>query len=321
MKVCGDESGRSTDKPKSGLSASTGRAPFSHRSDALTARVERTLSDHIGQTGRQSSQLHHALHYAVFNGGKRLRPLLVYAAGEVLDIAPEALDSPASAVELIHCYSLVHDDLPAMDDDDLRRGRPTLHLAFDEAIAILAGDALQALAFHILGSDPGLSQPATARGTIIAQLADACGVDGMAGGQALDLAYEGCQPGIEALEAMYRQKTGALIGAAVLMPCALRPDLQDSDCRELATFADCIGLAFQIRDDVLDVEGNTETIGKQQGADEARNKATWPSLLGLDAANRRIDELADQARQCLARIDHETSALAWLATRMVNREF
>jgi geranylgeranyl pyrophosphate synthase len=295
--------------------------PFSRRADDLVARVEQALGDYVNPPADTDNQLHEALHYAVFNGGKRLRPLLVYAAGEPLGIKPESLDAPACAVELIHCYSLVHDDLPAMDDDDLRRGRPTLHLAFDEAVAILAGDALQALAFRILGCDAMLGEPETARAAIITELADACGIDGMAGGQALDLAYEGQQPDIEALEAMYRRKTGALIRAAVMMPCALRPELNDSVCRELATFADCIGLAFQIRDDILDVEGETETIGKQQGADEARNKATWPSLFGVEAASRRIDELAEEARRCLARIDRDTESLAWLAGRMVDREF
>ncbi len=295
--------------------------PFHDRADDYVTRVERALTGYLGESGRHSSRLRQALHYAVFNGGKRLRPLLVYASGETLGIPADRLDAPACAVELIHCYSLVHDDLPAMDDDDLRRGRPTLHLAYDEALAILAGDALQALAFEILGSASTLARPASARGQVIAELASACGVDGMAGGQALDLAYEGCQPDIEALETMYRQKTGALIRAAVMMPCALTPQLEDSTCRELATFADCIGLAFQIRDDVLDVEGETATIGKPQGADQARNKATWPSLIGLEAANRRVDELADQARSCLERIGQNTEALAWLATRMVNREF
>jgi geranylgeranyl pyrophosphate synthase len=296
-------------------------APFSRRTDALVDRVDEALRRCLSEPGQHPSTLHEALHYAVFNGGKRLRPLLVHATGETLDLSPDALDAPACAVELIHCYSLVHDDLPAMDDDELRRGRPTLHLAFDEAIAILAGDALQALAFQVLGSDPHLNRPDGARGTIIAELAGACGVNGMAGGQALDLAYEGNQPGLDELEAMYRQKTGALIRAAVMMPCALRPELAEGDCRELATFADCIGLAFQIRDDVLDVEGETATIGKQQGADMARNKATWPALRDVAAANRRIDELADQARACLARIDRDTGALAWLATRMVDRAF
>ena len=295
--------------------------PFSRRADSFVTRVEQALGQHLGEPGKHPSRLHEALHYAVFNGGKRLRPLLVYATGEALRIPPDRLDASACAVELIHCYSLVHDDLPAMDDDDLRRGRPTLHLAYDEALAILAGDALQALAFEILGSTPTLDHPPSARASVIAELASACGVDGMAGGQALDLAYEGSRPDIGELETMYRQKTGALIRATVLMPCALHTHIDDQVCRELAMFADCIGLAFQIRDDVLDVEGETATIGKPQGADEARNKATWPSLLGLEAANRRIDDLAEQARACLQRIDHDTEALAWLATRMVNRAF
>ena len=295
--------------------------PFSSRTDEYVARAEQALRQHLGSSGHHPSRLHEALHYAVFNGGKRLRPLLVYATGEALDIAPDSLDAPACAVELIHCYSLVHDDLPAMDDDDLRRGRPTLHLAFDEATAILAGDALQALAFELLGSHPTLNERPTARGALIAQLASACGVDGMAGGQALDLSYEGCRPDRDRLESMYRQKTGALIQAAVMMPCELNPRLDDLARDHLSRFADCIGLAFQIRDDVLDVEGATELIGKPQGADEARNKATWPALFGLEAANRRIDELADNARNCLAQLNRNTEALAWLATRMVDRAF
>ncbi len=295
--------------------------PFSRRSDEYITRAENALRRHIGLSGHHPSRLHEALHYAVFNGGKRLRPLLVYATGEALNIAPDLLDAPACAVELIHCYSLVHDDLPAMDDDDLRRGRPTLHLAFDEAIAILAGDALQALAFELLGSHPTLDDQPAARGALTAQLASACGVDGMAGGQALDLAYEGCRPGLEQLESMYRQKTGALIQAAVMMPCLLDPRLDDLARGHLSRFADCIGLAFQIRDDILDVEGATELIGKPQGADEARNKATWPALFGLEAANRRIDELADDARHCLSQLNRNTESLAWLATRMVDREF
>lgn len=295
--------------------------PFSRRTDEYLARLEQALRQQLGPADRHPGHLHEALHYAVFNGGKRLRPLLVYATGEALAIAPDSLDAPACAVELIHCYSLVHDDLPAMDDDDLRRGRPTLHLAFNEAIAILAGDALQALAFELLGSHAALNDQPAARASLIAELASACGVDGMAGGQALDLAYEGCRPELEQLESMYRQKTGALIRAAVMMPCLLDPELDDPARDQLSRFADCIGLAFQIRDDVLDVEGATELIGKPQGADEARNKATWPALFGLDAANRRIDELADEARACLTGLHRDTEALAWLATRMVDREF
>ncbi|QOC22974.1 polyprenyl synthetase family protein [Wenzhouxiangella sp. AB-CW3] len=292
-----------------------------HQPDAIVARVNSVLEQHLKCHECKATRLHQALQYAVFNGGKRLRPLLVHAAGRALDISPELLDAPASAVELIHCYSLVHDDLPAMDDDDLRRGRPTLHLAYDEATAILTGDALQALAFQILGEHPALDRAEAARGRMIAILSRACGVDGMAGGQALDLSYEGKQPGIAELEAMYCQKTGALIRAAVTMPCALRPELEQTDGRTLARFGDCIGLAFQIRDDVLDVEGKTEVIGKPQGADQARNKPTWPALRSVEAANQRIDELVDEARSCLDRLGHNTDSLAWLATRMVNREF
>lgn len=295
--------------------------PFSRRADAVRARCDQRLEQAIAKAGSRDSRLCRALHYAVFNGGKRLRPLLVHASGEALGIDADKLDAAACAVELIHCYSLVHDDLPAMDDDDLRRGRPTLHLAFDEATAILAGDALQALAFEMLSTDPALTaHPAAATG-MIAELAQACGASGMAGGQALDLAFEGEQPECGAIEDMYRKKTAALIRAAVVMPCALQPRLSAADRGNLARFADCIGLAFQIRDDLLDIEGQTERIGKQRGADEARNKPTWPVLFGPDAARQRIDELSGTARQCLDRIQGETDGLQWLAGRLVDRDF
>ncbi|MFW5926781.1 MAG: polyprenyl synthetase family protein [Wenzhouxiangella sp.] len=294
---------------------------FSRRADAIRARCERRLEAAINAAGSHDGQLCRALHYAVFNGGKRLRPLLVHASGEALDIAAERLDAAACAVELIHCYSLVHDDLPAMDDDELRRGRPTVHLAFDEATAILAGDALQALAFEMLSSDPALAGQGNVAVGMIADLARACGAGGMAGGQALDLLFEGQQPGRDELEDMYLKKTGALIRAAVVMPChhQARPLARDRD--HLTEFGECIGLAFQIRDDLLDIEGQTERIGKQRGADAARNKPTWPVLFGRDAALRRIDELTRRALDCLERIEGDTAGLEWLAGRLVEREF
>jgi geranylgeranyl pyrophosphate synthase len=260
------------------------------------------------------------MRYALLNGGKRLRPQLVYASAEALGLDAKRLDAAACAVEMIHCYSLVHDDLPAMDDDDLRRGRPTLHLAFDEATAILAGDALQALAFEALAAEPDLNHPLPAAAAMIKELASACGVAGMAGGQAQDMALEHQRPDRETLETMFRLKTGALIRAAVMMPTALVPDLPVAQVDNLRAFAELIGLAFQIRDDLLDVEGQTEVIGKTAGADEAHGKATWPGLFGIEAAYQRIEELDVRARSALSGVKGNTEALHWLADRLLHRQ-
>ncbi len=287
--------------------------------DHWSERVDAALRRHL-DVGDPPDRLRQAMHYAVFNGGKRLRPLLVHASGLALGVDAAALDAPACAVELIHSYSLVHDDLPAMDDDDLRRGRPTAHLAFDEATAILAGDALQALAFEILASDPALiAHPAGALG-MMAELTRACGAEGMAGGQARDLAMEGQRPDRAELEHMFALKTGALIRASVMMPAAMKPDMPADQRADLAHFADCLGLGFQIRDDLLDIEGETAVIGKQAGADQAHNKATWPSLFGLDAARARIDELGAEALACLARVDGDTAMLVELSERLLKRD-
>ncbi|MFW5816419.1 MAG: polyprenyl synthetase family protein [Wenzhouxiangella sp.] len=283
-------------------------------------RLEAQLERRSRPGNNADARLCQAMRYALLNGGKRLRPQLVYASAEALGLAPERLDAAACAVELIHCYSLVHDDLPAMDDDDLRRGRPTTHLAFDEATAILAGDALQALAFEVLASEAGLNHPLPAAAAMIAELAAACGAAGMAGGQAQDMAMERQRPDQQTLETMFRLKTGALIQAAVMMPTALVPQLPDDQVGNLREFAKLIGLAFQIRDDLLDVEGQTEVIGKTAGADEAHGKATWPGLFGVEAAHRRIAELDDRARAALNRFKGHTEALHWLADRLVHRQ-
>ncbi len=289
------------------------------RFDDYVARVERELDRRCATGSEASATLCEAMRYALLNGGKRLRPQLVYASGEALGLNPTQLDAPACSVELIHCYSLVHDDLPAMDDDDLRRGRPTAHLAFDEATAILAGDALQALAFQVLAEEPALNHPVPAAARMIGELAAACGADGMAGGQAHDMALEHQQPDQATLEHMFRLKTGALIRASVMMPTALVPDLPAAQTACLREFSEWIGLAFQIRDDLLDVEGQTDLIGKQTGADLAHGKATWPGLFGLDAARRRIDELNERARSALDQFQGDTQALHWLADRLVHR--
>lgn len=279
-------------------------------------QLERVLEAATGER-----RLRQAMHYSVFNGGKRLRPLLVYASGQCLGLAPKQVDAPACAVELIHCYSLVHDDLPAMDDDALRRGRPTTHLAFDEALAILAGDALQALAFDCLAKGSGDATEAQMRLGMLQELAQACGADGMAGGQAIDLAMEGTRPDQAQVERMFELKTGALIRAAVMMPTARRPDLPDSERQALKLFSESVGLAFQIRDDLLDIEGQTGVIGKTAGADEAHDKASWPGLFGVDAAQARIDELSSVAAGALRNLSGDTAGLLWLGRKLVNRDY
>jgi geranylgeranyl pyrophosphate synthase len=283
------------------------------------ARVHAVLHDVLPPADVIPQRLHAAQRYAVLGGGKRLRPLLVYFTGEALNIAPQMLDAPAAAVELIHSYSLVHDDLPAMDDDDLRRGQPTTHRAFDEATAILAGDSLQVLAFSLLARDrtPGVS--AEARLRMIQILADASGTAGMAGGQAIDLSAVGRNIGLEELEAMHRLKTGALIRASVLMTAACAPGLSDAAWEALDGYSQDIGLAFQIQDDILDVEGDTVEIGKTSGADAARAKPTYPSVLGLSIAKLRASELEARAYERLAPLGEAADVLGWLASFVVKR--
>ena len=284
---------------------------FSERSNGYIERVEATLDRWLPAESSEPQALHAALRYAVFNGGKRIRPLLCFAAAEAADVPPSRADAMAAAVELIHCYSLVHDDLPAMDDDDLRRGKPTVHKAFDEATAILAGDALLTLAFEGMARDRA---PADA----IGELATAAGSVGMVGGQAMDLAFEATKPTRDALERMFRKKTGALIRAAVVMPVAER-GADDASHRALGEYAEAIGLAFQIIDDLLDVEGSTEEIGKPAGSDQARDKATWPALFGVDASRRYADELIESAWSALERLSGPTDGLRWLGERIVRR--
>jgi len=262
-------------------------------------RIEAVLTRALDIEDGATQRLLEAMRYSTLAGGKRVRPVLVYATGEALGTPLEILDSAAAAVELIHVYSLVHDDLPAMDDDDLRRGRPTCHRAFDEATAILTGDALQARAFEVLAQAPAVI-PAAARIDMLRVLADAIGTRGMAGGQAIDLAAVKQTLNEAALERMHRQKTGALIQASVLLG-ALSAGLADAAERAaLAEFGAEIGLAFQIQDDILDVEGNTSTLGKRAGADANLDKPTYPSVLGLEAARGQAIARRDRAIAALA---------------------
>ncbi len=262
-------------------------------------------------------QLHQAMRYAVLNGGKRIRPLLVYASGECFGISTDQLDAPATAIELIHAFSLVHDDLPAMDDDDLRRGLPTVHKKFDEATAILAADALQPVAFQILAESQCIS--AEKRVALIARISAACGSLGMTGGQAIDLASEGRTISESDLQRMYSMKTGALIHAAVMSACDLCNELSTEHQHAMDVFASTIGSAFQIRDDILDVDGETDIIGKTAGSDERLSKATWPSLFGIEAARIRCDELRDEGLRALNIFESKADPLRWVADYIVQR--
>ncbi|MGH8654693.1 MAG: (2E,6E)-farnesyl diphosphate synthase [Gammaproteobacteria bacterium] len=282
------------------------------------SRVESALERWLPESSIQPNRLHEAMRYAVLGDGKRIRPVLVYASGHALGVTPEGLDGPACAVELIHAYSLVHDDLPAMDDDELRRGRPTCHKAFDEATAILAGDALQALAFYILSHDP-TKVSAHNRLQMIETLAHAGGSRGMAGGQALDLAAAGRELTLAELENMHIHKTGALIRACVRMGALASENQDPADLKSLDHFAKCMGLAFQIRDDILDIEGQTDVIGKPQGSDIARSKPTYPSLLGMENAKRAAAELHQEAKRSLEGRGEGADPLSWIADYMIER--
>jgi len=279
------------------------------------ARTEATLQRLLPPETEAPGRLHAAMRHATLGGGKRMRPLLAYAAGTALGAAEELLDAPAAAVELVHAYSLVHDDLPAMDDDAMRRGRPTVHIAFDEATAILAGDALQTLAFEAL-ADAGA--PAELRAGWMQALARASGARGMCGGQALDIDATGQQLPLEALQRMHSLKTGALIRAAVRMG-ALAADAGPDTLQRLDRFADALGLAFQVRDDLLDIEATSETLGKTAGKDVAQAKSTYPALLGVEGARARLDELAATMRRELAPLGSGVAALAALGELAVSR--
>jgi geranylgeranyl pyrophosphate synthase len=259
------------------------------------ARAEAQLEARLPSAELPPKRLHEALRYSVLNGGKRVRPALVYATAATLGVPEANVDGAACAVEFIHAYSLVHDDLPAMDDDDLRRGRPTCHKAFDEATAILVGDALQVLAFETLASGPGLPADPQVRLQLVRLLAVASGTNGMAGGQALDLAAMGRQLSIADVEEMHIRKTGALIHASVMMAAACAPALDAGTQLALDDYARAIGLAFQIQDDLLDVEGDATLLGKATGADQALNKPTYPSVAGLPEARQRMHELHARA--------------------------
>jgi len=272
-------------------------------------RCETTLSQALNSRADVDPRLSRAMAHAALGGGKRMRPLLVYASGTALGASEAALDAPAAAIELIHAYSLVHDDLPAMDDDSLRRGQPTVHIAYDEATAILAGDALQALAFELLAQAQVAPDRALA---MIGVLARAAGMQGMVAGQAIDLASVGTRLDADALRRMHGAKTGALIRAAVALG-ALAAGAERATAAALDDYADALGLAFQIRDDLLDIEGDPALIGKTAGKDAACDKPTYPAILGLDASRALLAQLLQRMDAALRRLDCDTAELATLA--------
>lgn len=284
----------------------------------LCERVNAKLEQAITALPKQSSPLQEAMAYSLLNGGKRIRPFLVYATGHMLGVAEEDLDIAAMAVECIHSYSLIHDDLPAMDDDDLRRGLPTCHIAFDEATAILAGDALQSLAFDILANHPApVNQK---RLKLVSLLAKAAGYQGMCGGQAMDLQATDQQINQSQLQRIHQHKTGALITCCVEMACALADDIAPEQQASLSRYSQILGLAFQVQDDILDVTSDTEVLGKPQGSDEAQNKSTYPGLLGLSGAQQYLTQLHQEAVQLLDQIPYNTQLLADFTHYVVNRQ-
>ena len=285
--------------------------------DAWRARIDLALERSLDPATGSEPRLLAGMRHAVLLGGKRMRPLLTQASGHACGADADALDAPAVAIELVHAYSLVHDDLPAMDDDALRRGQPTVHVAFDEATAILVGDALQSLAFQVLADAPVSD---ARRVAMLRELAVAAGARGMCGGQALDLAAtgNGAAAGLEALERLHALKTGALIRAAVRMgalAAGAGPDLH----RRLDTYADALGLAFQIRDDLLDVEGESDVLGKTAGKDAAQDKATFPALIGLEASRARLAELAAAMDAALEPLGPRADALRALGELAIHR--
>lgn len=277
-------------------------------------RLESFLDQVLPSSSTKPETLHQALRYSTLNAGKRLRAVLVYLVGEMYNARLEELDVPAAAVELVHAYSLVHDDLPCMDDDDLRRGKPSCHKAYDEATAMLVGDALQSLAFELLGSlENGKSTVLTRT------LARASGSLGMAGGQALDLQAAGKVTDLESLQQIHSMKTGALIEAAVLMGAYTAGISDNGQIKLLSGYARALGLGFQIHDDILDVVSDTATLGKKTGADEINGKATYPGLIGLDAAKQAARDAYQQADAALMQLPKNTQKLQMLADYAINR--
>jgi len=279
-------------------------------------QIEAALNNHLPATNIEPKNLHQAMRYSTLNGGKRIRALLVYACGQLLEIPQTTLDNLACSIELIHAYSLIHDDLPAMDDDDLRRGKPSCHKAYDDATAILAGDALLTLAFQVLAqTDSTAEQKVNA----ISLLSRAAGSRGMVGGQAIDLANEGQSVGIAEVENMHIHKTGALICACITLVASLKYNQQDKPYQQLKHYAGCVGLAFQVQDDILDETSSTEALGKTQGKDKQAEKSTYPSLIGLKGSKQLANDLYNDAIASLSSFNDDADYLREIALFTVSR--
>jgi farnesyl diphosphate synthase len=306
--------------------SATGRASrdaegFGAQLEAWQTRMERALAARLPAPDVVPKRLHEAMRYSVLGGGKRIRPALLFAAARAVGLTENQVEAAACAIEMMHVYSLVHDDLPAMDDDDLRRGRPTCHKAFDEATALLVGDSLQPLAFQLLAGDPALPPSPAIRLRLIEMLAQAVGTFGMAGGQAIDLAVQGQRLGIVEVEDMHARKTGALIRASVLMAAECVPSLEPALSGALSTFAEAVGLAFQIQDDLLDVMGDAALLGKATGADRERDKPTHPAVIGIPASQERMRLLHEAALAALAPFGARAESLEALANWLLSRQY
>jgi geranylgeranyl pyrophosphate synthase len=301
--------------------ASSAQDAFGAQLESWRVRMEHALAARLPAPTTVPARLHEAMRYSVLGGGKRIRPALLFATARTLGLTEDQVEAAACAIELIHVYSLVHDDLPAMDDDDLRRGRPTCHKAFDEATAILVGDALQPLAFQLLARDSALPASPAIRIRLVDMLSEASGTFGMAGGQAIDLAVQGQQPNIEQVEDMHARKTGAVIRASVLMAAECVPQLDAHLYAGLNDFAAAIGLAFQIQDDLLDVLGDVSILGKATGADRERDKPTHPSIIGIEASQERVNLLHREALDALEPFGDSAAPLRSMANWLLSRRY
>jgi geranylgeranyl pyrophosphate synthase len=294
---------------------------FGAQLESWRLRMETALAARLPESDVIPARLHGAMRYSVLGGGKRIRPALVFATARALGLSEDEVEAAACAIELVHVYSLVHDDLPAMDDDDMRRGRPTCHIAYDEATALLVGDALQPLAFQLLACDPKLPDSPLVRLRLIDLLAQASGTFGMAGGQAIDLAVQGMKLDISQVEDMHARKTGAVIRASVLMAAECVPSLDPNLYAALTRFANAVGLAFQIQDDLLDVTGDASMLGKATGADSERAKPTHPAIIGISASQQRVRLLHNQAIHALIPFGERAESLRSLANWLLSRQY
>jgi geranylgeranyl pyrophosphate synthase len=300
---------------------SAGIAAFGAQLEAWRVRMEHALAARLPQPHVLPARLHEAMRYSVLGGGKRIRPALLFATARAVGLSEDDVEAAACAIELVHVYSLVHDDLPAMDNDDLRRGRPTCHKAYDDATALLVGDALQPLAFQLLASDPKLPASPAIRLRLIDMLAQAIGTFGMAGGQAIDLAVQGTRLDIGQVEDMHARKTGAVIRASVLMAAECSAPLNADLYAALNNFATAVGLAFQIQDDLLDMTGDVSTLGKATGADSERAKPTHPAIIGIPASQQRVRHLHTQAINALIPFGERAESLRSLAHWLLSRRY